>query len=93
MEILDGKVAIITGATSGIGRRTAEVYVAEGAQIVVAARREEEGKQLERDLGRNCRFISTDVSNAEQVKSMVDCAIDSFGRIDWCSNTSLPVSR
>ena len=88
MGILDGKVAIITGATSGIGRRIAEVYVAEGARVVVAARREDEGKQLERELGDSTRFISTDVSNAEQVKAMVDCAIDSFGRVDCLVNNA-----
>jgi NAD(P)-dependent dehydrogenase (short-subunit alcohol dehydrogenase family) len=49
MGMLDDKVAIITGATSGIGRRIAEVFAAEGAQIVVGARREDEGKQLESD--------------------------------------------
>jgi NAD(P)-dependent dehydrogenase (short-subunit alcohol dehydrogenase family) len=88
MGMLNDKVAIITGATSGIGRRIAEVFVAEGARIVVGARREDEGRQLERELGKDCRFTSTDVSNAEQVKAMVDCAIDSFGRIDCLVNNA-----
>ena len=52
MGMLDDKVAIVTGATSGIGRRIAEVFVAEGARIVVGARREGEGEQLERELGK-----------------------------------------
>lgn len=88
MGMLDDKVAIVTGATSGIGRRIAEVYVAEGARIIVAARREGEGSQLERELGKDCRFISTDVSSADQVKAMVDCAIDSFGRVDCLVNNA-----
>jgi NAD(P)-dependent dehydrogenase (short-subunit alcohol dehydrogenase family) len=88
MGMLDDKVAIITGATSGIGRRIAEVYVAEGAQVVVAARREDEGKQLERELGKSAHFISTDVSDAAQVKAMVDCAIDAFGQVDCLVNNA-----
>ena len=88
MGMLDDKVAIVTGATSGIGRRIAEFYVADGARIVVAARREDEGRQLERELGKVCRFISTDVSSADQVKAMVDCAIDSFGRVDCLVNNA-----
>ena len=88
MGMLDDKVAIITGATSGIGRCIAEVFVAEGAQIVVGARREDEGEQLERELGKSARFISTDVSNAKQVKAMVDYAINSFGRVDCLVNNA-----
>jgi len=68
MRVLDDKVAIITGGTSGIGKRIAEVFVAEGAQIVVAARREDEGRKLEHQLGASARFTATDVSHAEQVR-------------------------
>jgi NAD(P)-dependent dehydrogenase (short-subunit alcohol dehydrogenase family) len=56
MARLSGKVAVITGATSGIGLRTAEMFVAEGARIVVAGRRAPEGEALANRLGANCVF-------------------------------------
>ncbi len=88
MAMLDGKVAIITGGTSGIGKRVAEVFVEEGARVVVAARREEEGRDLERELGERVRFLATDVSDAGQTKAMVDHAIACFGRVDCLVNNA-----
>ena len=88
MGSLDGRVAIVTGGTSGIGRQIAEVFVAEGARIVVGARRADEGRQLERELGNAARFAQTDVSDARQVDAMIDCAVTSFGRVDCLVNNA-----
>jgi NAD(P)-dependent dehydrogenase (short-subunit alcohol dehydrogenase family) len=86
MGALDGKVAIVTGGTSGIGESIAEVFAKEGAKVVVAARREQEGRALEKRLG--VRFIRTDVSSEADVKAMVDEAVKAFGRIDCLVNNA-----
>ena len=86
MGALDGKVAIVTGGTSGIGERIVELFVEEGAKVVVAARREQEGAELEKRLG--VRFIRTDVSSEIDVKAMVDHAVKLFGRVDCLVNNA-----
>ncbi len=86
MGALDGKTAIVTGGTSGIGERIVELFVDEGARVVVAARREAEGAALEKRLG--VRFIRTDVSSEGDVKAMVDHAVKAFGRIDCLVNNA-----
>ena len=89
MGALDGKVAIVTGGTSGIGEGIVELFVDEGAKVVAAARRQEEGHALEKRLG--VRFIRTDVSSEADVKAMVDQTVKWFGRIDCLvNNAALP---
>jgi NAD(P)-dependent dehydrogenase (short-subunit alcohol dehydrogenase family) len=88
MGMLDDKVAIVTGATSGIGKRIAEIFVEEGARVILAARREDEGREVEKELGERARFIRADVSAAEQVKAMTDYAVACFGRIDCLVNNA-----
>jgi NAD(P)-dependent dehydrogenase (short-subunit alcohol dehydrogenase family) len=86
MGALSGKVAIVTGGTSGIGETIVEMFVDEGAQVIVAARREAEGRALEKRLG--VRFIPTDVSSEVDLKAMVDGAVQWFGRVDCLINNA-----
>src|SRR5262249_1874800 len=88
MGRLDGKVAIITGATSGIGLRTAEIFVAEGAKTVIAGRRQAEGDGWATRLGANCFFRRTDVTDEAQVKALIDTAMERFGRLDCLFNNA-----
>jgi NAD(P)-dependent dehydrogenase (short-subunit alcohol dehydrogenase family) len=88
MARLSGKVAVITGATSGIGLRTAEIFVAEGARIVIAGRRMAEGEALADQLGANCVFRQTDVTVEEQMRALISLAVEKFGRIDCLFNNA-----
>ena len=86
MGRLDGKVTVITGATSGIGLRTAEVFVAEGAKVVIAGRRVAEGEKLAKKLGSACVFRQTDVTIEEQMRALIALSVERFGRIDCLFN-------
>ena len=88
MTRLDGKVCIITGATSGIGRRTAEVFVSEGARVVIAGRREAEGQAVAVELGSACDFVRTDVTDEAQVRALVDFTVAKHGRVDCLFNNA-----
>jgi NAD(P)-dependent dehydrogenase (short-subunit alcohol dehydrogenase family) len=88
MWSIPGKVAVITGATSGIGARTAEVFVGAGGKVVIAGRRHERGVRLARRLGDAASFIRTDVSVEVDVKGMIDYAVDRFGRLDCLMNNA-----
>ena len=85
---LRGKTAIITGGTSGIGRRTVEVFADEGAYVLVAARREKEGRELANALGPKVDFLKTDVSKEADVKTMIAYAVERFGRVDCLFNNA-----
>ncbi|HVP00033.1 MAG TPA: glucose 1-dehydrogenase [Bryobacteraceae bacterium] len=88
---MNEKVALITGASSGIGRATAEAFAAHGAKVVLAARREEELAELARNIearGGQAAFIVTDVAIAKDVERMVAHAITTFGRLDYAVNNA-----
>jgi NAD(P)-dependent dehydrogenase (short-subunit alcohol dehydrogenase family) len=88
MGRLNGKIAVITGATSGIGLRTAEIFVAEGAKIVIAGRRAVEGEALAKKLGAACIFRQTDVTQEDQMRALIGTALEEFGRIDCLFNNA-----
>ena len=86
-----GKVAVVTGGTSGIGRETAVLFASRGAKVVVSGRRQVEGDatvQLIRNAGSEGIFVKTDVSRAADVKAMIDKAHETFGRIDILVNNA-----
>jgi NAD(P)-dependent dehydrogenase (short-subunit alcohol dehydrogenase family) len=88
MGALDGKVAIITGGTSGIGARTAELFVEEGAIVVIAGRRSNTGNSLAQRLGRAAHFVRTDVANEADVKSLIEGTAARFGHLDCVLNNA-----
>jgi NAD(P)-dependent dehydrogenase (short-subunit alcohol dehydrogenase family) len=79
---------VITGATSGIGSRTAELFIAEGARVVIAGRREAAGQALAAKLGVRCIFRRTDVTIESQVQALIGLAVEHFGRIDCLFNNA-----
>lgn len=91
MNRLDGKVAIITGANSGIGKRTAEIFAQEGADLVLVARRMDKLKEVEaycRALGRDVLSVSADVSVQEDCQRVCQMAVEHFGRIQILVNNA-----
>ena len=96
MNRLAGKVAVITGAGSGIGRAAARLFVAEGAKVVVAEIDATLGEASAREAGAGARFVHTDVTDEESVKRMVQQAKDAFGPVDVllnCAGGSLREDR
>jgi NAD(P)-dependent dehydrogenase (short-subunit alcohol dehydrogenase family) len=91
MGKLDSKIAIITGASSGIGRVTAILFASEGAKVVVASRRTEAGEatiKVIKASGGEATFIRTDVSQAEDVAEMVRITVATYGRLDVLYNNA-----
>ncbi len=88
MGILEGKVAIVTGGTSGIGACVAKLFVLEGAKVVLAARRRAEGEASAAQLGPGVSFIRTDVAEEADTKAMVEHALDRFGKLDCLVNNA-----
>src|SRR5258708_9425220 len=96
MNRLVGKVAVITGAGSGIGRASAKLFVAEGAKVVVAEIDAALGEATAREAGADARFVHTDVTDVESVKPMVQHPIGAFGDVDVllnCAGGSLREDR
>lgn len=88
---LEGKVGLVTGGTSGIGRHTALLFAKAGAKVVVAGRRELEGQEtieLIRADGGDGLFVKTDVSKGSEVDVLIQKAVEKFGRLDIAFNNA-----
>ena len=88
MGQLDGKVAIITGAASGIGAAATRLFVAEGAKVVLADIQEEAGKKLAAELGNSTLFVRLDVTSEADWAKVVEATLAKFGRIDVLFNNA-----
>ena len=87
MGKLDGKITIVTGATSGIGRRTVEIFAREGAKVVATGRREALGRTLEASIGKDkCLFVKADATKeaaanaVDKTKEVTADAVDATGK-------------
>jgi citronellol/citronellal dehydrogenase len=83
-----GKVALVTGGGTGIGRATAFELARTGAKVVVCGRRAEPLEEMQAELGEDCLAVPTDVREPEQVAALVDGALERFARIDVLVNNA-----
>jgi NAD(P)-dependent dehydrogenase (short-subunit alcohol dehydrogenase family) len=88
MVMLDGKVALITGATSGIGERTAELFIAEGASVVFTGRRKPEGEAIAARLGPNASYVTADATSEPDWQRTMRHVLDRHGRLDVLFNNA-----
>ncbi|MFN7964629.1 MAG: SDR family oxidoreductase [Acidobacteriota bacterium] len=91
MSTFSGKVALVTGGTSGIGKATALAYARHGANVVVAGRREAEGQQVVDEIRRNngdALFVKTDVTRETDVARLVVRTLEQYGRLDAVFNNA-----
>ena len=89
--ILDGKVALVTGAASGIGRATALTFAREGAKLIIADMNENGGQQtvhLITENGGDATFVQVNVANATEVQAMISKVVDTYGRLDCAFNNA-----
>ncbi|KXK59691.1 short-chain dehydrogenase [Micromonospora rosaria] len=85
---LKGKVAMITGAASGIGRGGADLFVAEGAKVVAADINDELGAALQKEYGGSLVYVHTDVTSEADIAAAVDRAVSEFGKLDIMFNNA-----
>ncbi|OZH55167.1 short-chain dehydrogenase [Hydrocoleum sp. CS-953] len=87
----EGKVALITGGSSGIGRATAIAFAKKGAKIVIASRREKESEEtvaMIKEIGSEAIFVKTDITQATEVENLVNQTINTYNRLDYAFNNA-----
>ena len=90
-KTFEGKVALVTGGTSGIGKATAIEFARAGAKVVLSGRREREGEQVVAEIqkfGGEAAFVRADVAKEADVKAMVKFTVDKFGKLDVAFNNA-----
>jgi NAD(P)-dependent dehydrogenase (short-subunit alcohol dehydrogenase family) len=88
---LDGKVALVTGGASGIGRATALTFAREGAKLVIADMNEDCGQQtvhMITENGGEATFVQVDVTSATQIEAMINKTVETYGRLDCAFNNA-----
>ncbi|WP_135454128.1 SDR family oxidoreductase [Mycobacterium sp. DL99] len=85
---LAGKVAVVTGATGGIGAAAAEVFAAHGASVLISGRQVDRGESLAARLGSSVAFHRADVADESQVRGLIEHALERFGRLDVLINNA-----
>lgn len=88
---LDGKVCIVTGGTSGIGKACVEAFIREGAKVVFVGRRDEKGKAIEKEIrsaGGDATYVKGDLSKEEDCRNVVKACIDAYGTVDVLMNNA-----
>lgn len=85
---LDGKTALITGGTSGIGAATAKLFAKEGAKVIISGRSKDKGKTLANELGDSVTFFEADITNETEIAASIDFTVGELGKMDILFNNA-----